>query len=231
MTIVSKDSLLSVDVPDQMRELFAIAQQKVDKYFSMCEEDHLSGCLKLGNNRHVMLRGDALAYGFFQAIYDIYGNTKYSNEVGLSLMFDLAHAAGTVDAKKFHQIMHLSDSLEKLSVGPIYYAYTGFARVVIHANSNPVNNDDFVLYYRHENSFECESWLSNNGEADVPTCIVSAGYSSGWCSESFGLPLVAVEYQCMSINDKACEFVMAPPHRIDDYLSKIAMTENNGWHR
>jgi hypothetical protein len=142
MIIVSKDSLLSVVVPDQMHELFAIAQQKVDKYFSMCEEDHLSGCLKLGNNRHVMLRGDALAYGFFQTIYDIYGNTKYSNEVGLSLMFDLAHAAGTVDAKKFHQIMHLSDPLEKLSVGPIYYAYTGFARVVIHANSNPVNNDD-----------------------------------------------------------------------------------------
>lgn len=221
MSRINKNSPLSVDVPDHMREQFIIAQQKVDKYFSMREENRLAGYLKLGNARHVLLRGDALAYEFFQTIYDIYGHSKHANEVGLSLMFDITHSAGMGDAKKFHQIMQLNDPLEKLSVGPIYFAYTGLARVVIHANSNPVDNDDFVLYYRHENSFECESWSSNNSKTDMPCCVASAGYSSGWCSESFGLPLIAVEYQCMSANDKACEFVMAPPHRINDYLAKI----------
>jgi diguanylate cyclase (GGDEF)-like protein len=221
MAIVKRDWQLSVEVPEHMREQFAAAQEKVDKYFSMREEDHLSGRLKLGNNRHVLIRGDALSYDFFQTVYEIYGNTHHSNEVGLSLMFDVAHAAGAKDAEKFNHTMQFNNPIEKLAVGPIYFAHTGFARVVIHENSNPVDNDDFVLYCRHENSFECDSWLSNNVKPENCCCIFSAGYSSGWCSESFGLPLVAVEYQCVSANDKACEFVMAPPHRIDDYLSKI----------
>jgi PAS domain S-box-containing protein len=44
---------------------------------------------------------------------------------------------------------------------------------------------------------------------------MNAGYSSGWCEESFGVPLVAAEILCQSKGDKSCRFIMAPPDRID----------------
>lgn len=213
--------LLSVDVPKQMRKTFEEAQSKVEEYFSKRKEDHSKGILKIAGNRHVLLRGDVLAFDFFQTIYDIYGENKHSIDVGMSLMFDVAHAAGSKDAAKFHQLMNLTDPIEKLSVGPVFFAYTGFSRVTIHENSNLVGNDDFVLRFGLKNSFESESWLSNKGKVERPNCIVSAAYASGWCSESFGIPLVAVEYRCISMGHETCEFVMAPPHCIDDHLSKI----------
>jgi class 3 adenylate cyclase len=43
---------------------------------------------------------------------------------------------------------------------------------------------------------------------------MNAGYSSGWCEESFGIRLVAVEIQCVARGDNQCKFIMAPPGRI-----------------
>jgi signal transduction histidine kinase/CheY-like chemotaxis protein/HPt (histidine-containing phosphotransfer) domain-containing protein len=43
---------------------------------------------------------------------------------------------------------------------------------------------------------------------------MNAGYSSGWCEESFGLELTAAEVLCRACGDETCSFVMAPPQRI-----------------
>ncbi|MDR2877271.1 MAG: diguanylate cyclase [Chromatiales bacterium] len=213
---------LAVTVPSQMEEIFRVAQQKVDRYFSDHQASSENGVLRLGGNRHILLRADVLAFEFSQTIRSVYGDSPQTNEIFLSMMFDLAHAAGVADARKFNETMHLTDPIDKLSVGPVYFAYTGFARVVIHEHSRPVANDDFVLFYRHENSFEDETWRSRDTLPESPVCIVSAGYSSGWCSESFNVPLIAVEYECGAMGNAGCEFVMAPPHRIEAYLSACA---------
>jgi PAS domain S-box-containing protein len=47
---------------------------------------------------------------------------------------------------------------------------------------------------------------------------MNAGYSSGWCEESFGIPLVASEIMCKAKGDSACRFIMAHPSRIAQYL-------------
>jgi len=49
---------------------------------------------------------------------------------------------------------------------------------------------------------------------------LSCGYSSGWCEESFGMPLTTVEVSCESQGAEHCTFIMAPPHRIHEYLEK-----------
>ncbi|MDR2186541.1 MAG: diguanylate cyclase [Azonexus sp.] len=206
-----------------MKELFRAAQQKVERYFSDHQSLSAKGVLRLGGNRHLLLRADVLSFEFLQTIRSIYGDTPQTLEIFLSMMFDVAHAAGASDARKFHEMMNLTDPMEKLSVGPIYFAYTGFGRVVVHERSRPVPTDDFVLFYRHDNSFEGESWRSRGMPPESPVCIVNAGYSSGWCSESFGMPLIAVEYACTAIGDAGCEFVMAPPHRIEAHLSACAV--------
>ncbi len=78
-----------------------------------------------------------------------------------------------------------------------------------------------ILFYRHENSFEAESWIESGNVAEKPVCILNTGYASGWCSEAFGIPLVAVEYACKALGDEGCDFIMAPPHRINEYVARI----------
>jgi PAS domain S-box-containing protein len=54
---------------------------------------------------------------------------------------------------------------------------------------------------------------------------MNAGYSSGWCEESFGLPLVACEILCTARGDDRCRFVMAPPERIEARIQAYSRSE------
>ncbi|HAU1636994.1 TPA: EAL domain-containing protein [Legionella pneumophila] len=47
---------------------------------------------------------------------------------------------------------------------------------------------------------------------------MNAGYSSGWCEESFGIPLVASEVLCVAKGDDCCRFIMAVPSKIQNYI-------------
>lgn len=49
---------------------------------------------------------------------------------------------------------------------------------------------------------------------------MNAGYSSGWCEESFGVPLVAAEIECRAKVDEHCRFMMAPPSRIKEHIAR-----------
>jgi len=212
---------LAVGVPPGMQQLFQRAQQRVAEYCARSERDIEHGILRLGGNRHLMLRGDALSSEFHRTIRSIYGDGTSTADITNAMLFDLSHAIGAADATKFIDLMGLVDPMEKLAIGPVYFAHAGFARVVIGPESHPSPDDDYVLYYRHENSFEAESWLASGEPADHPICILSTGYSSGWCSVAFGVPLIAVEYACEAAGDEGCDFVMAPPHRIEEYLARL----------
>jgi PAS domain S-box-containing protein len=48
---------------------------------------------------------------------------------------------------------------------------------------------------------------------------MNAGYSSGWCEASFGIPLTAVEVTCRAKGDEHCTFIMSPPHKIQEHLN------------
>jgi signal transduction histidine kinase len=85
-----------------------------------------------------------------------------------------------------------------------------------------VPNDDYFLIYEHPYSFESDAWLRAGKSSVSPTCIMNSGYSSGWCQESFGLPLVAAEITCRASGGAACRFVMAPPHRIEEHAQTAA---------
>jgi hypothetical protein len=84
--------------------------------------------------------------------------------------------------------------------------------------SNPTPDESFYLRYHHPYSFEADSWLKTGTPVDFPVCIMTSGYSSGWCEESFGIPLTAVEVTCRAKGDEQCTFIMAPPDKIGDYL-------------
>ena len=127
------------------------------------------------------------------------------------------------DAKTFARA-HGSAAIPSRALGrALHFAHAGWAFVDISAESNPSPDENYYLLYDHPYSFESDSWLERAASRPIrPVCIMNAGYSSGWCEHSFGLPLVAVEILCRAKGDAACSFIMAPPERIEGHIAHYA---------
>ncbi len=117
--------------------------------------------------------------------------------------------------------MNLVDPISKLSAGPVHFAYSGWAFVDILPESTPSPNDDYYLIYNHPFSFEADSWMRSGKKSETPVCVMNSGYSSGWCEESFGIPLTAVEVTCKAKGDEHCTFIMSPPERIQEHVNRF----------
>ncbi|MDX1455230.1 MAG: PAS domain S-box protein, partial [Gammaproteobacteria bacterium] len=217
-------SLTTVKVPAAFEPTFLEAQRYVRRYFSSQEQDPSSASISIAGERYVLVRAASLSVEFVQLVKSLYidkGEAE-AQRAANNLLYDLAHAIGQADARAFRQKMKLESPIEALSAGPIHFAFAGWAFVDISADSNPSPDEDFLLLYEHPYSFESHSWLAKGERSGQPVCIMNAGYSSGWCEESFGLPLVAVETECMAAGGECCRFVMAPAGRIEEHVSRLA---------
>ena len=120
-----------------------------------------------------------------------------------------------------HKKFKLKSPNEKLSAGPVHFNYAGFAYVNLLPGCNPTPDYNYVLVYDHPNSFEAETQLKMEGRSKNFTCHLNAGYSAGWCEESYGIHLISREVTCVAKGDSQCRFVMAPPDKIDDHIKKF----------
>jgi predicted hydrocarbon binding protein len=203
-------------VPEPLRPVFEQAQQTVSDYFRRVRVNPTRGFIEIGDERYVLVRASGLSIDFLDTILGLYADRDEEEAlaIGKGILFDIAHSIGISDARKFHERMSLTDPIARFSAGPIHFAHSGWALVEIKPSSNPVPSEEFFLCYDHPYSFEAASWLSAGRRSTYPVCVMSAGYSSGWCEESFGLELTAVEVSCQARGDATCTFVMAPPGRI-----------------
>ena len=207
--------------PSRCTTFFAKAEEVVSRFFSERVDDPARGTIEIHGERYVLLRAAALSVEFFDLVRSLYGEDRRAeaDEFARTILFDLAHAIGRTDARNFHEQMNLTDPIARLSAGPIHFAHTGWAFVEILPESKPSPDAEYCLVYDHPYSFESNAWVRNARHSDVPVCIMNAGYSSGWCEESFGLKLVAAEILCRAKGDETCRFVMAPPERISGRIS------------
>ena len=212
----------TVSVPPQIKPLFDIAQKTVGEYFQRLKINPSKATIDIDGQRYLLVRASALSYDFLKTIKDLYANRgeEEAFAIGKNFLFDIAHVIGIEDAKNFHKKMNLTDPISKLAAGPVHFAYTGWAYVDILPESSPTPDEDCLLIYNHPFSFEANSWMEAGQKTNVPVCIMNAGYSSGWCEESFGLPLTSVEISCKARGDDNCTFIMAPPHRIKDRVKE-----------
>jgi two-component sensor histidine kinase/predicted hydrocarbon binding protein len=219
----------TVIVPDQFKPIFDQAERNVRKYFSDVYNSAENGEIDISGERYILIRSAALSYEFLDIIKELYSNNgeQEAIRIGNNFLFDIGHVLGKKDAKAFHEKMHLTDPIEKLSAGPVHFAFTGWANVEILAESNPSPDDNFFLSYYHHNSFEAQSWKKAGRFSERPVCIMNSGYSSGWCEESFGIPLTTVEVTCEAHGDEFCSFIMAPPHRINEYIKEYSDDDSN----
>lgn len=213
----------SVTVPPAMQPLFDIAQQTVREYFKDFRMDPSKGTIEINDQRYVLVRASAFSKGFLETIQRLYADKGESEAfaIGRNFLFDYAHVIGLHDARDFHARMHVTDPIAKLSAGPVHFAYSGWAFVDISPDSNPSPDENFCLIYDHPYSFEADSWARAGVLSKEPVCIMNAGYSSGWCEESFGIELTAVEVSCRAKGDARCTFIMSPPHKIHEHLERF----------
>jgi diguanylate cyclase (GGDEF)-like protein/PAS domain S-box-containing protein len=220
------DRLTTVKVPAQFQVPFLRAQEYVTRYFADRVEHPDTATISIAGERYVLLRAASLSVEFVEMVMKLYQDKGASEarSVANNLLFDLAHAIGKADARAFQQKMAVSDPIDNLSAGPVHFAFSGWAFVDISADSRPSPDENYYLLYDHPFSFESHSWLAKHKRSDTPVCIMNAGYSSGWCEESFGLPLVAAEVECLAAGGEHCRFIMAPPSRIEEHLAAYAHT-------
>ena len=218
------EHLTTVKVPAQFEAPFLRAQEYVARYFSNRIEQPDTATISIAGERYVLLRAASLSVEFVELVMKLYQDKgkQEARSVANNLLFDLAHALGKADARSFQQKMKVSDPIDNLSAGPIHFAFSGWAFVDISAESRPSPDENYFLLYDHPYSFESHSWLAKEKKSDTPVCIMNAGYSSGWCEESFGLPLVAAEVECLAAGGEHCRFIMAPPSHIEAHLAEYA---------
>jgi signal transduction histidine kinase len=215
-------ALNTVRVPEKLAALFEQAQSYVARYFSDLSSTPERGTLEIQGQRYVLVRAASMSVEFYGMVKSFYREEEEARAVVHALLFDIAHAMGLADAKTFAERMKLTDPIARLSAGPIHFAHAGWAFVDISSESNPSPDENYYLLFDHPYSFESDSWLAANKGTDCPVCMMNAGYSSGWCENSFGLPLVAVEILCRAKGDETCRFIMAPPEQIEAHIARYA---------
>ena len=214
--------LTTVRVPEPIAPLFLKAQDFVARYFAAKAEDPEQGTISISGERYILLRAASMSVELFDLVTSLYQDQgpEQARSVASNLLFDVAHAIGKADARAFHQRMGVIDPIEKLSAGPIHFSFAGWAFVDILPESSPAPDESYFLLYDHPFSFESDAWLKRRRRSEFPVCVMNAGYSSGWCEESFGLPLVAAEIECLAAGGQHCRFIMAPPSRIEEHLAR-----------
>lgn len=219
----------TVQVPDAFREIFNLAEENVGKYFSDVYYSAENGEISINGERYILIRSASLSYEFLDIIKEMYSDNGQEEaiNIGNNFLFDIGHVLGKKDARAFHEKMNLTDPIQKLAAGPVHFAYTGWANVEIHPESNPSPDENFFLKFNHNNSFEAQSWKKAKRSPKRSVCIMNSGYSSGWCEESFGFPLTAVEITCEAKGDNCCTFIMAPPSKINAYLKDSDLVHNS----
>lgn len=221
----------TVTVPEPFKEIFDQAEELVADYFTEFKRNPEKADIEINGERYILIRSASLSYEFLDIIKELYKDEgiEHAQSIGHNFLFDISSVIGQKDAKAFHKKMKLDDPISKLSAGPVHFAYTGWANVELFPECNPSPDENYYLKYIHHNSFEAQAWINAKRKSTIPVCTMNAGYSSGWCSESFGIPLTAVEISCQAKGDKNCVFVMAPTNRIEEYVSKEAIGEESDY--
>jgi PAS domain S-box-containing protein len=219
--------LNTVKVPIPFEPLFLKAQEHVSRYFGQKSEDPTQGTIEIYGQRYILVRAASLSVDLFELMKERYreAGEQEAIDVSRSFLFDMAHTIGKMDARCFHKKMGLTDPIERLSAGPVHFAYSGWAFVDILPESRPSPDEDFFLVYDHPFSFESNAWMQAGKVASFPVCVMNAGYSSGWCEESFGVPLLAAEILCKARGDAMCRFIMAHPSRIEQRIQEYLSLE------
>jgi len=224
------ETLRTVAVPEPFVPIFERAQEYVRRYFADRVENPEAASVVISGERYILVRAASMSVEFYDLVASLYADQGPGEaaSVARNLLYDVAHSIGKADARAFHAKMGVTEPIERLSAGPVHFSFAGWAFVRILPESQPSPDRDFYLLYDHPFSFEADAWVRHDRKTEFPVCWMNAGYSSGWCAESFGIPLVSAELECRARGDAQCRFIMAPPDRIEERLARYLEAHGAG---
>jgi len=209
-------SIKSAKVPEAFAPPFAAAEPFVERLFSQISRRPEEGTLRVGDERYVMLRCESLYVAWFDAMSDAFGE-----DTARQFIYNTAREIGRSDSTSFAERMGVPEGVARLAAGPIHFAHSGWAFVEILGDSAPAPDDTYFLHYYHPNTFEAEVLKTRGETSERCSCLFSAGYSAGWCSQAFGLEVHGREIRCTARGDEHCEFVMAPHGKLDAHEQRL----------
>ncbi|MBN2143697.1 MAG: 4-vinyl reductase [Candidatus Aureabacteria bacterium] len=213
--------LKTVRVPETMIPLFMAADEYVKKYFSSYQAKPEEGTITIQNQRYILVRAESLRVDFAKHLGEAMGlEGEDAEDAAFHFLYILAKAIGKEDARYFCDVQKVSDPIAKLAAGPISFSYSGWAFVDIFPESRPSPDENYFLVYDHPYSFEAEAYMKKKKrKAGHCICGMNAGYSAGWCSESFSIEVDSKEILCRAKGDHACRFVMGVKGKLDEYAA------------
>ncbi|KAL6058568.1 Neurofibromin 1 [Balamuthia mandrillaris] len=219
-----------ISAPEKMAPLVRSTEQKVEAYFSKLSCNTNTGMIRVGEEkeRYLALRAEALSVDFFKTVLQTLGERNQEEAMNFAgnLLYDLAHALGRADVRRFRK-MSLYDAQEYYLAGPIHFSNCGWAFVDM-GESEPPNaaqtKEEMAHFFTHPFSFEADVWVrAGKCGPRNPGCIMNSGYASGWCSEVVGVDLISVELMCKARGDDRCHFLLAHSstiqRRVNDFIS------------
>ncbi len=213
----------AADVPPEMLEAFEKAKVSVKEYFDSMHLNPALGRVEIGKDRFVLAGTEAISLVLRGVLAEIYGE-RGSDQ----LLYAFGRSVGKTEAKKFFARFGLIDPMEKFGFGPTYFSYSGWAFVSLLSPSNPVPDETFLLVFANQKSFEAEAFLAAKQTPEKPICHINAGYLTGWCEESFGIPLETRELYCSARGEGLDLFLMTHRKRILEATENAQkLIENN----
>jgi predicted hydrocarbon binding protein len=213
-------------IPDQWAPPIARLEIQVNKYFSRLKQDLDLGTITVGEERYLLFRGHSLAVDFLKMIQASFefDNEHDSVEFAQNFLYDLGSGIGKNDAANFLNTVAVDDPLARQNLGLVVVAYTGMAFVSLLPESsyNPKKPEDELMAYEFVYSFEADSWAKKGRkDIDFTTCMMSAGYLSGWGEGATGHVRATAELECCSKGDHRCLFVRSSPLRLESNVRKF----------
>ena len=209
-------TLKAAKVPEAFLPPFEAAEPYVEGLFNQLVRTPEQGTVRVGEERYVLLRCESLYLAWFEAMADAFGE-----DPARQFIYNTAREIGRNDSRSFAERTGVPVGVPRLAAGPLHFAHAGWACVDSLADSAPATDDSYFLHYYHPNTFEAEVVKARGADATRPTCLFSAGYSAGWCSEAFGVEVHGREVQCTACGDPHCEFVMAPASKLDECEQRV----------
>src|SRR3972149_8069456 len=145
----------AADVPPEMLEVFERAKETVQTYFDTLATVPARGRVEVGKDRFILARTDPLSVVLRNVLAEIYGD-RGSDQ----LLYSFGKAVRRTAARKFFDRFGLTDPMERFGFGPTHFSFSGWAFINLLHPSKPVPNDNFLLVFSNQHSFEAEGYMS-----------------------------------------------------------------------
>ena len=97
--------LNTVKVPKEFEPVFVKAQEYVNRFFKEKKEDPSKGTIEIFGERYILVRAASMSIDFFETVMSLYKGAGEAEavDVALNMLFDISHAIGKADARRFHE--------------------------------------------------------------------------------------------------------------------------------